>query len=77
MSIRQNKKNSIGNKIKQVFDEKNTFTSAPMTPSDVKRRYSKGRCLDTVFRNGYKYKGMCAVDYRLRVKEICKRNAYQ
>lgn len=28
------------------------LTRAPMTPSDVKRRYSKGRVLDVVLRNG-------------------------
>jgi len=28
------------------------FTSAPMTPRDVRRRYSNGRDLDVVFRNG-------------------------
>lgn len=31
-----------------------------MTPSEVSRRYSNGRCLETVLRNGYKYKGICA-----------------
>ena len=28
------------------------LTRAPMTPSEVRRRYSKGRVLDTVFKNG-------------------------
>jgi hypothetical protein len=28
------------------------FTSAPMTPRDVRRRYSKGRDLDVVLRKG-------------------------
>lgn len=28
------------------------FTRAPMTPRDVRRRYSKGRDLDVVLRNG-------------------------
>ena len=28
------------------------FTRAPMTPSDVNRRYSKGRLFDVVFKNG-------------------------
>lgn len=28
------------------------FTSAPMTPRDVRRRYSNGRDLDVVFRKG-------------------------
>ena len=37
------------------------FTRAPMTPRDVSLRYSKGLPLLTVFRNGYKNKGMCAL----------------
>lgn len=28
------------------------LTSAPMTPSEVRRRYSNGRVLDVVLRNG-------------------------
>ena len=43
-----------------------TFTRAPITPSDVKRRYSNGRCLDTVFKNGYKQSGMCASNQKWR-----------
>lgn len=31
-----------------------------MTPNEVRRKYSKGRCLLTVLRKGYRYKGMCA-----------------
>lgn len=31
-----------------------------MTPRLVRRKYSNGRFLLTVFKNGYKYKGMCA-----------------
>jgi len=34
------------------------FTSAPMTPREVRRRYSNGRNLDVVFKNGYKKRGM-------------------
>ena len=37
-----------------------TLTRAPMTPRDVRRRYSKGRVLEVVFKKGYKNKGMCA-----------------
>ena len=29
-----------------------TFTSAPMTPREVRRRYSNGRVLEVVFKNG-------------------------
>ena len=36
------------------------FTSAPITPNDVRRRYSNGRDFEVVFRNGYKKSGMCA-----------------
>jgi hypothetical protein len=37
---------------KLMTSEESFFTSAPMTPSDVRRRYSKGRDLEVVFRNG-------------------------
>ena len=37
-----------------------TLTSAPMTPSEVRRRYSNGRVLDTVLRKGYRNRGMWA-----------------
>lgn len=36
------------------------LTRAPMTPSDVSRRYSNGRVLDVVLRKGYKNNGMWA-----------------
>ena len=36
------------------------LTSAPMTPRDVRRRYSKGLDLDVVLRNGYRNRGICA-----------------
>jgi len=45
---------------KFTTSESSTFTRAPMTPSDVRRRYSNGRLLDTVLRNGYRYSGMWA-----------------
>ena len=32
-----------------------------MTPRDVRRRYSKGRVLEVVFKKGYKKRGICAV----------------
>jgi len=31
-----------------------------MTPNDVRRKYSNGRVLDTVFKNGYRNNGMWA-----------------
>lgn len=37
-----------------------TFTRAPITPRLVSRKYSNGRVLDVVFRNGYKNNGIWA-----------------
>ena len=37
-----------------------TLTKAPMTPRDVRRRYSNGRVFDVVFKNGYKKRGIWA-----------------
>ena len=37
-----------------------TLTKAPMTPRLVNRRYSYGRVLLVVLRNGYRKSGMCA-----------------
>jgi hypothetical protein len=31
-----------------------------MTPREVRRRYSKGRVLEVVFKKGYKKRGICA-----------------
>jgi hypothetical protein len=36
------------------------FTSAPMTPREVNRKYSNGLDFDVVFRKGYKKSGMWA-----------------
>lgn len=38
-----------------------------MTPRDVNRRYSNGRDLDWVFKNGYRYNGTCALKNNPRV----------
>jgi hypothetical protein len=40
-----------------------------MTPSEVNRKYSKGRDLLCVFRNGYRYSGTWAERKRERVSE--------
>lgn len=37
---------------KLMTSEESFFTRAPITPREVNRRYSKGRDLDVVFRNG-------------------------
>jgi len=36
------------------------FTRAPMTPRDVRRKYSNGLDFEVVFKNGYRNNGMCA-----------------
>ena len=41
------------------------FTSAPITPRLVTLKFSKALDLLDVFKNGYKYKGMCAIYLRL------------
>lgn len=46
---------------KLMTSEESFLTRAPITPRDVRRRYSKGRDLDVVLRNGYRKSGMCAV----------------
>ncbi len=40
-----------------------TLTSAPMTPREVRRRYSNGRVLEVVLRNGYKKRGIWAASF--------------
>jgi hypothetical protein len=37
---------------KLITSDESFFTRAPMTPSDVRRRYSNGRDLEVVFRKG-------------------------
>lgn len=37
---------------KLITSEESFLTRAPITPSDVSRRYSKGRLLEVVFRKG-------------------------
>ena len=37
---------------KLMTSDESFLTKAPMTPNDVKRRYSKGLDLEVVFRNG-------------------------
>src|ERR1700753_2461091 len=46
---------------KLMTSELSFLTKAPMTPRDVRRRYSNGRDFEVVLRNGYKNSGMCAI----------------
>ena len=52
---------------KLITSVSSTFTSAPITPSDVSRRYSNGRVLLTVLRKGYRNSGTCACRKSVRV----------
>ena len=52
---------------KLITSVSSTLTSAPMTPRDVSRRYSNGLVLLTVFRKGYRNRGMCALRKNARV----------
>ena len=45
---------------KLITSDESFLTKAPMTPSEVKRRYSNGRDFEVVFRKGYKNNGICA-----------------
>lgn len=45
---------------KAITSGSSIFTRAPITPRDVNLKYSNGLPLLTVFRNGYKNRGMCA-----------------
>lgn len=51
---------------KLITSDESFLTRAPMTPKDVSRRYSNGRDLDVVLRNGYRNSGMCATPVRQR-----------
>ena len=51
------------------------LTNAPITPSDVSRKYSKGLPLLTVFRNGYKKSGICAFKNSCLVS-LCEATLY-
>lgn len=37
-----------------MTSEESFFTSAPITPSEVRRRYSNGLDFEVVLRNGYR-----------------------
>lgn len=50
---------SVVNK-KLITSLESFLTKAPMTPRDVRRRYSNGLDFDVVFKNGYRNRGICA-----------------
>lgn len=43
-----------------MTSEESFLTRAPMTPREVRRRYSKGRDFEVVLRKGYRKRGMWA-----------------
>ena len=49
------------------------LTSAPITPREVRRRYSNGRDFEVVLRKGYRNSGICATgkvsELRLQIQE--------
>ena len=47
--------------LREAFDDGSFLTSAPMTPRDVRRRYSNGLDFEVVLRKGYRKSGICAV----------------
>ena len=62
---------------KFMTSEESFFTKAPMTPREVKRRYSNGRDFEVVFRNGYKNNGICAINIALISKAHQTRHTEQ
>ena len=46
-----------------MTSEESFLTSAPITPSEVRRRYSKGRDFEVVLRNGYRNSGIWAITF--------------
>ena len=69
MILKHNGIISVDNK-NDITSVSSTFTNAPITPRDVKRKYSNGRDLLCVFKNGYRYNGICAFKNGCRVS-IC------
>src|SRR5579859_4986024 len=49
------------------------FTRAPMTPRDVRRKYSNGLDFEVVFKNGYRNNGMCAKTSAYAIQETARR----
>jgi len=45
---------------KLITSGESFLTRAPITPSEVSRKYSKGRDFEVVFKKGYKNNGICA-----------------
>ena len=59
MIRRHNGMISVVNK-KLITSLESFLTKAPITPRDVRRRYSNGLDFDVVFKKGYRNRGICA-----------------
>jgi len=49
-------------KRKLITSEESFLTRAPITPREVRRKYSNGLDLDVVFKNGYRKSGIWATE---------------
>ena len=50
-------------KRKLMTSDESFLTKAPITPREVRRRYSKGLDFEVVLRKGYRKSGICAIKY--------------
>lgn len=57
MIRRQSGMISVDSRKVMTWELSDCLTSAPMTPREVRRRYSNGLVLEVVFKNGYKKSG--------------------
>jgi len=59
--IRRHKGIISVDKRKLMTSEESFLTRAPITPREVRRKYSNGLDLDVVFKNGYRKSGIWAI----------------
>ena len=55
---------------KLITSDESFLTSAPMTPRDVRRRYSKGGDLEVVLSSGYRKSGICAASSQQNLRGV-------
>ena len=63
-------------KRKLITSDESFLTRAPMTPREVRRRYSKGLDFEVVLRKGYRKSGICAVHGLTQSQNMCSDWAY-
>jgi len=59
-----------------MTSEESFLTRAPMTPSEVNRRYSNGLDFEVVFKNGYKNSGIWAAQISKTSRVTCAEKIY-